>query len=522
MTLTEPITYRATLFTLREGALPVFTTSLYCHVCHRRYHHNYTVDKASSLRTYYGGPPPSVIQVSTHFFVEAAVLELFGNGMMFGWLSASNCARIYNSSLARCNASAQNNPQAYGRATGSRLSKADWPYALEMHGDLAMNGFLLYSLLLDKAEHGTCLELPHDCPTQRDRLAVVLAERNKVMEGIGQEEWTHACDLCFKVKEAPDGSFVKIQYAVGDGLSMGRPCCAIHDCKINLTSKRDIYCPAHAPLFAHQCAVLSCERPASSGFQTCDSSEHRALENAYRKDNSRAIHQLRARLRASGVSVPSDAVFPDTAGVAGPYSEGQDGDIDDEVLVVKQQGSNDSSLDLELVNVIPVSAHTAEPACSGKAEGGTLALKARFGRKRTHNEQLVERPCGIILSRATFFGSEAVNAVKDHLKAVFPTPQSTPEIFIYDNNCKLRQHLNASGDSYFSNTGLPVDVFHFKTKHRESDTECQQYCNPAAFPDLVDGDKWQVNSSICEETNAWFGGYLSIVREMEATRETRT
>lgn len=31
LTLTEPISYRATLFTLREGALPIHTTSLYCH-----------------------------------------------------------------------------------------------------------------------------------------------------------------------------------------------------------------------------------------------------------------------------------------------------------------------------------------------------------------------------------------------------------------------------------------------------------------------------------------------------------
>ena len=64
-----------------------------------------------------------------------------------------------------------------------------------------------------------------------------------------------------------------------------------------------------------------------------------------------------------------------------------------------------------------------------------------------------------------------------------------PEIFIYDNNCKLWEHIKASGDMYFNNTGLPADVFHFKVKHRITDTECQQHCNPAAFPDLVDGDK---------------------------------
>lgn len=53
--------------------------------CKRRYHHNYSVDKAGSSRTYYGGAPPPVIQVSTHFFVEADVLEFFGCGMVYGW-----------------------------------------------------------------------------------------------------------------------------------------------------------------------------------------------------------------------------------------------------------------------------------------------------------------------------------------------------------------------------------------------------------------------------------------------------
>lgn len=33
-------------------------------------------------------------------------------------------------------------------------------------------------------------------------------------------------------------------------------------------------------------------------------------------------------------------------------------------------------------------------------------LKAQFGRRYTHNEQLFVRPCGVIIGRATMFGSE--------------------------------------------------------------------------------------------------------------------
>ena len=35
-------------------------------------------------------------------------------------------------------------------------------------------------------------------------------------------------------------------------------------------------------------------------------------------------------------------------------------------------------------------------------------VKANFGRKRTHNEQVLVTPCGIILARKTFYGTEAI------------------------------------------------------------------------------------------------------------------
>lgn len=101
MTLTEPVTHKASLFTLSEGSLPVFTTSLYCrgtssryilsvrllHAssgCHRRYYHNFDVHKQSSTRRYYEGVP-GVLQAAQHFFIESDLLEFFANGKVFGW-----------------------------------------------------------------------------------------------------------------------------------------------------------------------------------------------------------------------------------------------------------------------------------------------------------------------------------------------------------------------------------------------------------------------------------------------------
>jgi hypothetical protein len=41
--------------------------------------------------------------------------------------------------------------------------------------------------------------LPHDEASQKDCLQPALAERNSHMEGIGQECYAHACNLCFHV-----------------------------------------------------------------------------------------------------------------------------------------------------------------------------------------------------------------------------------------------------------------------------------------------------------------------------------
>jgi hypothetical protein len=42
---------------------------------------------------------------------------------------------------------------------------------------------------------------------------------------------------------------------------------------------------------------------------------------------------------------------------------------------------------------------------------GRRGLKAQFGRKRTHNEQLFVAPCGVILARETFYNAEAIGSV---------------------------------------------------------------------------------------------------------------
>lgn len=99
--LKEESSYPVTLFTSDIGAVPVWTTSLYCRStfpiaisfsgnftrfldCKSRYHHNYVVHDSATLRAYYAGVP-DVIQLSERFFIESSLCDYFANQMMFSW-----------------------------------------------------------------------------------------------------------------------------------------------------------------------------------------------------------------------------------------------------------------------------------------------------------------------------------------------------------------------------------------------------------------------------------------------------
>ena len=65
------------------------------------------------------------------------------------------------------------------------------------------------------------------------------------------------------------------------------------------------------------------------------------------------------------------------------------------------------------------------PASIYKRQEHVPRSKGVFSRKWTHNEQLMVRPCGIIVGRATFYSSESMSAVK--VAKPHPRRDSTPK-----------------------------------------------------------------------------------------------
>ncbi|KAI0316552.1 hypothetical protein OF83DRAFT_1060180, partial [Amylostereum chailletii] len=327
------------------------------------------------------------------------------------------------------------------------------------------DAFLFYALLRDHNERGTCLSFDNK-GDQVTRLDAALRARNMLMVGPARENWNHVCDKCCATKEV-NGEFSVIRAAVMDGVTVGRPCCNVHDCQEELPSQRARFCSTHSSM-SGLCVVIGCiEALASTRFNTCPRPTHHELEDV---TGHSALFQHRRHLERLKMRTHED----------------DDQGVTEELLAVDADGETED------------------------ADGRVETSKESGCQKAL--EQLVVTPCGTMLARATFFGSEAMNGTRvSFLHVVYPTPRSVPQALFYDTACNFQKHTRRVNDRHFA---VPVDTFHMKTKHKESDDFCGQYCDPDMFPDLLVDNRWRFNSSTAEMTN----GYHAIAKEMRALR----
>lgn len=106
-----------------------------------------------------------------------------------------------------------------------------------------------------------------------------------------------------------------LRSAVTDGITLGHPCCGVHDCKEPLRSQRAHHCETHRDNDS-KCAVIDCTNDASPKHATCENPEHRGLETSGVEAHT-AMFQLRRRLERLKIYHPEDV--DDTR-----YAEGAD------------------------------------------------------------------------------------------------------------------------------------------------------------------------------------------------------
>lgn len=249
-----------------------------------------------------------------------------------------------------------------------------------------------------------------------------------------------------------------VDAVITDGIEIGRPCCKVAHCSTPLASTQDHYCPEHQSR-SKQCYVEGCQAAQDGDWRTCTLPEHRAIEE-WAKLQNKASFTLRRRLQRSKVAQPTDSIAIGSAAremvdVQATEVRDQEGQVHVEIgeVPVAADGSelpvplpetavmSDTirSGNSESVPPPPTTTHrtTVEPCpdvddpvtlghqppstsdpssaplplCPERPAMPSRSLRAMFGRRRTHNEQLIVRPCGIIIRRETFYGSETVRQV---------------------------------------------------------------------------------------------------------------
>jgi hypothetical protein len=246
------------------------------------------------------------------------------------------------------------------------------------------------------------------------------------MVGPGQEHWNHACDMCCWVFEEdgiicmllrlcyllyPTEVIDQIRSTVTDGITIGHPCCAVQDCHEPLPHVKKRFCLFHTHLDS-VCVVTTCLALADTDFRTCADPEHRKLETYY-KQQGKAMFQLKHRLERVKVSQTHDSLSPGDDNKHSSTAHAVDDDqVPDLIEVDDDEDENDFGEGSGVQGDDDDVFIDQDGVCDGKPDTGNKSVRARFGRGRTHNEELCVGSCSVILGRATFYGSEAPNGVR--------------------------------------------------------------------------------------------------------------
>jgi hypothetical protein len=130
-------------------------------------------------------------------------------------------------------------------------------------------------------------------------------------------------------------------------------------------------------------------------------------------ERRQAQFQLKDRLKWAQVAHPNNALADgvDLSAVVDDEAE-QDFTLNEHGRVSLTNDPQPPSTQLPLtqptLTQLPLTQPTStQPPLIQKSK----RIRAQFCRRRTHNEQLIVAPCGMILARETFYGAEAVSTV---------------------------------------------------------------------------------------------------------------
>lgn len=307
---------------------------------------------------------------------------------------ATNCARLYDIAQAR-------RPPSHD---------VSWQFGTTLTTEQVWDAFTILALLDDAHSRNTQLVVSHD-GDQQGRFSVAMRARTERIIVFGQEELPHACDGCVWIFTSPEGTMSRTEVVVTDGVTVSRPCCAVPYCKNPLASNRHRFCsldPTHRACELI-CAVDGCERQVTfddkTAAKSCDDPLHSKMETIYLD----GLHSSKSRGQRQKLARLDDAL------AAQPPVDDQDMYDGEEWFECHARTNS-----VRVVQASKVSSTgVLDPDSSSSKSTGSGAdmpkVKAVFRRRRTNNEQLVVRPCGIINACSTMYHHEAISNVLVHI-----------------------------------------------------------------------------------------------------------
>ena len=152
-----------------------------------------------------------------------------------------------------------------------------------------------------------------------------------------------------------------------------------------------------------------------------------------------------------------------------------------------------------------------------------------FSPARYYCVETICAPCGVVIAWTKFARSESTTNILNFLESVYQTEESRPDYICIDKACQVLRTAvnNGSWDRIWKyTTRFIVDTYHY-INHRVSDYLCRTFCNPSpgngSAPNLViieyDNEgrpyaKRAFNTQVCEQLNAWLGGFSPILKPM--------
>jgi hypothetical protein len=133
------------------------------------------------------------------------------------------------------------------------ISPSGWPVGFTLTTKHVWDAFTVACLLDDSTWLSSQLIIPN-IGLQKDQFMKAMWARNLRFRLYSQPELSHQCDKCLQIFHGEEVWVV----VVVDGVTVGHPCCAVHNCFEPLENQCNHFCSSHKKTEGRVCAIKGC------------------------------------------------------------------------------------------------------------------------------------------------------------------------------------------------------------------------------------------------------------------------